>query len=661
MISQKNFEKKVFGVLNKKFILLKNFSMVRWQVWLVGGVLAGGVVSLFLVANGQLTFDFGGAQTTSGNNAQPVSQKTTSSVTIIAAGDMVCGAENAAGAATGRACKQMETSDLVLAQNPDAVLVLGDTQYEKGQYQNYLDYYHPSWGRFKDKTYPAVGNHEYLTPDAQGYFDYFNGVGNFTGRAGDRDKGYYAFNLGNWRLYALNSDCAKVGGCGLDSPQVQWLKNDLAQNPKTCQAMYFHYTLWTSDGIRPGNGNPGPALGSLKNLFHTFYDAGGDLAIVGHSHVYERFAPQNIESKIDTAYGVRQITIGVGGKTLLRGNGLRADNSEVFDTSTFGVLKLKLRSNAYDWQFLPIPGGIFTDSGSTVCHAAPPPHDDQPDKPDLKTNNLTIDPNDVAIDINGTLVSGNSVTFTGTTFNKGIVNAVSGSRGRWCIDNTNCLNTTEGMLGEHGFGVITAFRAPIVSTSTIWIATAGQHTIHWCADVSKIVVESDEANNCSFRTFTVASPKMPDLTTQHTAIQINGALTKGSSIRFTSTAKNQGDGNAKSGSLGRWCVDNPDCLNTTAGRINEHEFGGFAVGVISNPRTSATWIATAGSHTIYWCADVSKIVVESDEANNCSSNTFTVAGAPYTQSSYSPQSIPAPAPSAQCPTGQSFGNPKSLG
>ena len=424
---------------------------------------------------------------------------------IIAAGDMVCGAENYPVGSSNR-CKQMETSNLVLAQNPDAVLVLGDTQYEKGQYQNYLDYYHPSWGRFLNKTYPAVGNHEYLTADASGYFDYFNGVGNATGRAGDRAKGYYAFNLGNWRLYALNSDCAKVGGCGPDSPQTQWLRNDLAQNPKACQAMYFHYTLWTSDGIGGERGNPGPALGSLKHLFHTFCDAGGDLALVGHSHIYERFAPQNIDSKIDTAHGIRQITIGVGGKTLLRGHGLRADNSEVFDTSAHGVLKLGLKNNGYDWQFLAIPGGnAFTDSGSAVCHAAPPAHDDLPElgRPDLKTQNLTIDADDQAIDINGTLVAGSSITFAGDVFNKGIVDAASGSRGRWCIDNPNCLNTAMGIINEHSFGAILALKSPTVSTSNSWNAVAGQHTIYWCADVTKVIGESDGTNNCASRTFTV--------------------------------------------------------------------------------------------------------------------------------------------------------------
>jgi hypothetical protein len=87
---------------------------------------------------------------------------------------------------------------------PDAYLALGDVQYEGGAYNDFLNYYDPSYGRFKDKTFPAVGNHEYSVPKASGYFDYYNGIGKTTGNAGDRDKGYYAYNLGSWRLYVLN-------------------------------------------------------------------------------------------------------------------------------------------------------------------------------------------------------------------------------------------------------------------------------------------------------------------------------------------------------------------------------------------------------------------------------------------------------------------------
>ena len=111
------------------------------------------------------------------------------------------------------ACQQMETSDLLLEMNPDVVLPLGDIQYESGELDDFLNFFDPSWGRLKAKMRPAVGNHEYKTTDARGYFDYFNGTGNFTGPGGDRDKGYYAFTLGAWRIYAINSNCGKAGGC----------------------------------------------------------------------------------------------------------------------------------------------------------------------------------------------------------------------------------------------------------------------------------------------------------------------------------------------------------------------------------------------------------------------------------------------------------------
>jgi hypothetical protein len=254
----------------------------------------------------------------------------------------------------------METSDLLLRLNPDAVLALGDTQYEKGSYADFLASWVASWGRLKDKIHPAVGNHEYLTPGASGYFDYFDGLGASTGPAGDRGKGYYSFDLGAWHLIALNSNCSKVGGCGPGSPQEQWLRADLAAHPTACSLMFMHHPLWSSDTREF-------SLVELRPLVQAFYEAGGELMLVGHSHFYERYAPQDPEGNADPVRGVRQIIVGTGGRNVY-GFGPVKENSEVRNGRSFGVLKLILAPSSYSWEFVPISGETFTDSGTQACH-----------------------------------------------------------------------------------------------------------------------------------------------------------------------------------------------------------------------------------------------------------------------------------------------------
>jgi hypothetical protein len=287
--------------------------------------------------------------------------------TVAAAGDIACG--GASGSAT---CRQMATSDLVLALRPTAVLALGDTQYELGAYRDFLDFYAPSWGRLKGITYPVVGNHEYGTSDrkgcgfACGYFDYFNGAGATSGRAGRRNKGYYAFNLGAWRLYALNSNCQRGFrvGCEAGGAQERWLRTDLAAHPRHCSLAFMHHPLFTSD-VRPFDHTE--IAERIRPLWRAFYRAGGDVILAGHSHFYERFAPQDPQERPDPARGVRQFIVGTGGRNVY-GFGSIEPTSRARGARTFGVLRLALRAGSYEWRFVPVPGQTFTDSGATACH-----------------------------------------------------------------------------------------------------------------------------------------------------------------------------------------------------------------------------------------------------------------------------------------------------
>jgi hypothetical protein len=290
---------------------------------------------------------------------------------IAAAGDIACAPGSGA---TTTTCRQRYTSDLLVSGGLSAVLTLGDAQYATGSYSGFTGSYGPTWGRVKAITFPSAGNHEYFTTGAKGYFDYFNGVNVFSGRAGDRDKGYYSFDIGTWHLIALNSSdhCNEVD-CAKGSPQETWLRADLAAHPASCTLAFWHHPRFNS-------GHEGNAA-FMQPMFQDLYDADADVVLGGHAHDYERFAPQDPKGKFDRARGIRQFVVGTGG-AFFTPFGSRLPNSEVRNGSTYGVLKLTLHASSYDWQFVPEAGKTFTDWGSDSCHGllpqlprapAPPP------------------------------------------------------------------------------------------------------------------------------------------------------------------------------------------------------------------------------------------------------------------------------------------------
>lgn len=285
---------------------------------------------------------------------QTVPSDITGDPVIGAAGDIACDPTSSSfngGNGTSSNCRQKAVSDVMLNSNLRSVITLGDLQYEDGTLTKFQQSYDPSWGRMKSITRPAVGNHEYLTAGASGYFQYFGAA------AGDRTKGYYSYNIGAWHLIALNSNCSQVGGCGTGSPQEQWLRADLAANPNMCTLAYFHHPRFSS-------GQHGSNT-SYDAIWRALYAAGVEVVLNGHDHIYERFAPQSPTAAADPR-GIQQFTVGTGGKNHTTIVAIQP-NSVVRNTDTYGFLKLTLHASSYDWQFVPEPGKTFTDSGTRNC------------------------------------------------------------------------------------------------------------------------------------------------------------------------------------------------------------------------------------------------------------------------------------------------------
>ena len=246
-----------------------------------------------------------------------------------------------------------EATAKLIEQIPGTVMAVGDLAYPDGTKANF-ECYDKTWGRFKFRTRPAVGNHEFHSTDAAFYFSYFGYA------AGSYKDGFYSYELGAWHIIVLNSECAEVGGCNAGSREEKWLRADLAAHPTACTLTYFHKPLFSSGGKHGDDPE-------LRPIWQALYDSNADVVVNGHDHDYERFAPQGPDGKADAKRGIREFVAGTGGKNL-RPFGPSKPNSEIRDTTAFGVLKLTLKPNSYDWQYIPIAGKSFTDSGSGTCH-----------------------------------------------------------------------------------------------------------------------------------------------------------------------------------------------------------------------------------------------------------------------------------------------------
>jgi hypothetical protein len=250
-----------------------------------------------------------------------------------------------------------EATARLLAEHPTATIAaLGDLAYQHGTTRDFERCFSPSWGRFRDRIRPTPGNHDHATKDAAGYVRYFGR------RAGPPDEFRYSYNLGRWHVVVLDSDCWRVGGCDITDPQARWMRADLRANRRRCTLAYWHRPPFSS-----GRYGDAKDTARVRALWQVAVEEGVDLVLAGHEHSYERFAPMDASGAIDRDLGTRLMIVGTGGGNLRRYRTPRLPATEVRNADTWGVLRLTLRADGYDWRFLPVRGRPFTDSGSSDC------------------------------------------------------------------------------------------------------------------------------------------------------------------------------------------------------------------------------------------------------------------------------------------------------
>jgi len=266
-----------------------------------------------------------------------------------ASGSVLVGAGDIAGC-------EARSDDLtarLLDDIPGTVFTLGDNAYPSGSLADFSECYETSWGRHRDRTRPVPGNHDYWTPDAAGYFGYFGD------RAGDPAEGFYAYSLGDWNVYALNSNCDEIGGCDSGSKQYEWLASELRADQGDCSIAYWHHPILTAAETSGTD-----AVGPLVDLL---YEAAVEVLLTASSHSFERFAPVAPDGSLDRDRGIRVFVVGTGGAAL-RPLGPPLPATEASDDSTHGVLKLTLHAGWYEWAFVPADGE-FRDNGTATCHS----------------------------------------------------------------------------------------------------------------------------------------------------------------------------------------------------------------------------------------------------------------------------------------------------
>jgi hypothetical protein len=348
------------------------------------------------------------------------------------AGHETCGTPKSPYTSNSLWQSQEATANQIEGIKPDLIAIVGDLQYQVGQYSDFEHSFDLTYGAFKFLQRPSPGNHEFYDEHGQtgvagyGYFSYYNGfqidgngnpitatiiepcpqtmtgcgnpglttpipqpVPRQDGQAGHFEEangvadGWYSYNLGAWHLISLNIECeSQPGGC-TNAPgtwlaaQTTWLKNDLAANHSACTLAYWHQPTFSAAD------SPSEEGATAQAFWQLLYEYGADVVLNGHDHLYAHYRPLDPFGNYDPKKGIREFIVGTGGETLDAvvssasgdaGAQFNAANLEASSGTYWGVMALTLDQHGYKWDFesaLPGPTATnpnYSDTGVGTCH-----------------------------------------------------------------------------------------------------------------------------------------------------------------------------------------------------------------------------------------------------------------------------------------------------
>ena len=257
------------------------------------------------------------------------------SVALVAATSGCVVRVTAAGDIGSSASQARPVSDQILRLNPSRVLIPGDLVYPDGAPSGFAGFFDQTWGRFKSKIVATPGNHEYHTPGAAGFYGYF------------RQPQYFGKDIGvGWRVEVVNCEIP----CGAGSAQEVAIKADAVAHRGRHLILLVHRPRFTG-------GSAHAPYTALSAIWNDVAANGGELAIAGHNHVYERFARMNGSGALDPRHGMRQFVAGTGGNGLYSVRPVAGE--EAFQSAKHGVLYLELSSKRYTWGFIATDGQVM--------------------------------------------------------------------------------------------------------------------------------------------------------------------------------------------------------------------------------------------------------------------------------------------------------------
>ncbi len=181
-------------------------------------------------------------------------------------------------------------ADLIRTFEPAFVVTAGDNNMPAGAadtidrnvgqyFGEFIGEYAGSFGGGSDdnRFWPALGDADWLTENAQPFLDFFTLPGN---------ERYYDVNLGVVHLFVLSSDAREPDGNTWESVQGQWFQAAVARSTACLKVAVFHHPPYSSSWRgEEGGGVP---------MRWPFAMAGIDAVVSGQDRIYERLSVEGV-------------------------------------------------------------------------------------------------------------------------------------------------------------------------------------------------------------------------------------------------------------------------------------------------------------------------------------------------------------------------------